>query len=50
MKAQKIEFIKFSDADIKQAQGYRQQIIKKLKGKLFSEEALKKLEAELAKK
>ncbi|MBC7539158.1 MAG: TRAP transporter substrate-binding protein DctP [Bacteriovorax sp.] len=50
MKAQKIEFIKFSDADIKQAQGYRQDIIKKLKGKLFSEEALKKLEAELAKK
>lgn len=50
MKAQKIEFIKFSDADIKVAQGYRQQIIKKLKGKLFSEEALKKVEAELAKK
>jgi TRAP-type C4-dicarboxylate transport system substrate-binding protein len=50
MKAQKIEFIKFSDADIRQAQGYRQDIIKKLKGKLFSEEALKRLEAELAKK
>lgn len=50
MKAQKIEFIKFSDADIKVAQGYRQDIVKKLKGKLFSEEALKKLEAELAKK
>lgn len=50
MKAQKIEFIKFSDADIKVAQGYRQQIIKKLKGKLFSEEAVKKIDAELAKK
>ena len=50
MRAQKIEFIKFSDADIKVAQGYRQEIVKKLKGKLFSEEALKKLDAELAKK
>ncbi|MFA6238243.1 MAG: TRAP transporter substrate-binding protein DctP [Bacteriovorax sp.] len=50
MRAQKIEFIKFSDADIKVAQGYRQQIIKKLKGKLFSEDAIKRLEAELAKK
>jgi TRAP-type C4-dicarboxylate transport system substrate-binding protein len=50
MKAQKIEFIKFSDADIKQAQGYRQEIIKKLKGKLFSLDVLKKLEVEIAKK
>ena len=50
MKAQKIEFIKFSDADIKIAQGYRKEIIKSLKGKLFSEEALKKVEAALAKK
>jgi TRAP-type C4-dicarboxylate transport system substrate-binding protein len=50
MKAQKIEFIKFSDADIKIAQGYRKEIIKKLKGKLFSDAALKKLEAELVKK
>ncbi|MDO9181504.1 MAG: TRAP transporter substrate-binding protein DctP [Bacteriovorax sp.] len=50
MKAQKIEFIKFSDADISKAQGYRLDIIKKLKGKLFSEETLKKLDAELAKK
>lgn len=50
MKGQKVEFIKFSDADIKNAQGYRQEIIKKLRGKLFSEEALKKLEAEIAKK
>lgn len=50
MKAQKIEFIKFNEADIKVAQGYRAEILKKLRGKLFSEEALKKLEAELAKK
>jgi TRAP-type C4-dicarboxylate transport system substrate-binding protein len=50
MKAQKIEFIKFSDADVKMAQTHRLQIIKKLKGKLFSEAALTKVEAELAKK
>lgn len=50
MKAQKIEFIKFSDADVKAAQAYRAEIIKKLKGKLFSDEALKKLEAEVGKK
>lgn len=50
MKAQKIEFVKLPDADIKIAQGYRQDMIKRLKGKLFSEEAFKKLEAELAKK
>ena len=50
MKAQKIEFIKFSDADIKIAQGYRKEIIKNLRGKLFSEEALKKVETALAKK
>lgn len=50
MKSQKIEFIKFTDADVKTAQGYRAEIIKKLKGKLFSDEAFKKLEAELGKK
>lgn len=50
MKAQKIEFVKFSDADIKIAQGYRQDMIKRLKGKLFSEEAFKKLETEMSKK
>ena len=50
MKAQKIEFIKFSDADIKVAQGYRKEIIKSLRGKLFSEDALKKVEEALAKK
>lgn len=50
MKSQKIEFVKFSDSEIKVAQGYRAAMIKKLTGKLFSAEALKKLEAELAKK
>lgn len=50
MKAQKIEFVKFSDSDIKVAQGYRADMIKRLQGKLFSAEAVKKLEAELAKK
>lgn len=49
MKSQGIEFIKFSDAEIKVAQGYRQEIVKKLKGKLFSEDAYKKLENELKK-
>ncbi len=50
MKAQNIEFIKFNEADIKVAQGYRAEIIKNLKGKVFSEDAFKKLEAELARK
>ncbi len=50
MKSQKIEFVKFSDAEIKVAQGYRASMIKKLTGKLFSAEALKMLDAELAKK
>ncbi|MEA9357134.1 TRAP transporter substrate-binding protein DctP [Bacteriovorax sp. PP10] len=50
MKAQKIEFVKFSDAEIKVAQGYRNAMVKKLTGKLFTPDALKKLEAEIAKK
>ena len=50
MKAQKIEFVKFSDAEVKVAQGYRNAMVKKLTGKLFSAEALKKLETEMAKK
>ena len=50
MKAQKIEFVKFSDTDLNIARGYRQSMIKSLKGKLFSAEALKVLESELAKK
>jgi TRAP-type C4-dicarboxylate transport system substrate-binding protein len=49
MKSQGIEFLKFSDADVKIAQGYRKEIIKKLKGKLFSENIFKKLEEELIK-
>jgi len=49
MKALGVEFIKFSDKDLKVAQGLRVKIIKKLKGKLFSPEALKKLEVELKK-
>lgn len=50
MKSQKIEFVKFSDSEIKVAQGYRATMLKKLTGKLFSAEALKKLETEMAKK
>lgn len=50
MKAQKIEFVKFSDAEIKVAQGYRNAMVKKLTGKLFTPEALKRLETEVAKK
>jgi TRAP-type C4-dicarboxylate transport system substrate-binding protein len=50
MKAQKIEFVKFSDAEIKVAQGYRNAMVKKLTGKLFTPDALKKLEVEVAKK
>jgi TRAP-type C4-dicarboxylate transport system substrate-binding protein len=50
MKSQKIEFVKFSDAEVKVAQGYRNAMVKKLTGKLFSAEALKKLESEMAKK
>lgn len=49
MLAQKIEQVKFKEQDIKVAQGYRQVIIGKLKGKLFSDEILKKLEVELKK-
>ncbi len=50
MKSLKIESVKFSDSDIKVAQGYRAVMLKKLTGKLFSAEALKKLETEMAKK
>ncbi len=50
MKEQKIEFIKFPESDIKTAQGFRKEIITRLKGKVFSEEVLMKLEAEVNKK
>lgn len=49
MKAQKIEFIKFPEAEVKVAQSYRKEIINRLKGKMFSDEALTKLETELKK-
>jgi TRAP-type C4-dicarboxylate transport system substrate-binding protein len=47
MKAQGIEFLKFSDADIAKGKELRKEVIGKLKGKLFSAEALKKLESQL---
>lgn len=50
MKSQNVEFVNFSDSEIKIAQGYREAMKKKLTGKLFSMDALKKLENELAKK
>ena len=50
MKSQRIEFVKFSDTDLNIARGYRQSMIKSLQGKLFSAEAFKLLESELAKK
>ena len=50
MKAQKIEFVKFSDAEVKVAKDYRNAMVKKLTGKLFSEDSLKRLNAELVKK
>ena len=50
MKAQKIEYVKFSDAEVKVAQGYRNAMVKKLTGKLFSADALKRLSTEMAKK
>lgn len=50
MKAQKIELVKFSDAEVKVAQEYRNAMVKKLTGKLFSADALKRLNTEMAKK
>jgi TRAP-type C4-dicarboxylate transport system substrate-binding protein len=49
MVAQKIELIKFKDSDIKTAQGYRQEIVNKLKGKLFSADILAKIDSEIKK-
>ncbi len=45
IKNQKIEFIKFPESDIKHAQSYRKEIMKKLTGSLFSVGAVQKLEA-----
>jgi TRAP-type transport system periplasmic protein len=52
MKKSGVEFIKFSDDDIKKAETYRAKIIKRLitSGSLFSKDALSKLEGELGKK
>ncbi|OUR98499.1 hypothetical protein A9Q84_03555 [Halobacteriovorax marinus] len=47
MKAQGIEFLKFSKADIDRGKVLRKEVIGKLKGKLFSAEALSKLESQL---
>jgi TRAP-type C4-dicarboxylate transport system substrate-binding protein len=47
MKSQGIEFLKFSKDDIAKGKELRKEVIAKLKGKLFSAEALKKLESQL---
>lgn len=47
IKSAGVKFIKFPDADVKKAEGFRKEIITKLRGKLFSEEALKKLNSSL---
>ncbi|HAZ14415.1 MAG: hypothetical protein A2X86_19485 [Bdellovibrionales bacterium GWA2_49_15] len=47
IKSMGVEFLKFSDKDVNTAKGLRSKIIDRLKGKLFSAEALKKLEAEM---
>ncbi len=47
MKAMGVEFLTFSKEDVKTAEGLRKKIVASLKGSLFSEEALKKLEAEV---
>ena len=47
IKSSGVEFINFSDADIKKAESLKQKIETNLKGKLFSDEALKKLNSVL---
>ena len=49
MKKNGVEFLKFSDDDIKKAETYRSKIINRLitSGSLFSKDALTKLEGEL---
>lgn len=51
MKKNGVEFIKFSDDDIKKAEQYRSKIINRLvnEGSLFSKQAVDKLESELGK-
>ena len=47
IKASGVEFIKFPEADVKKAQNLKKEISEKLKGKVFSEGALKKLNAQM---
>ncbi|WP_127718158.1 TRAP transporter substrate-binding protein DctP [Halobacteriovorax sp. HLS] len=47
MKAQGIQFLKFAPEDMKKTKALRDDVIKKLKGDLFSAEALKRLESQL---
>ena len=48
MKGIGVEFIKFPKDDIEKAQSYRKVIVEKLTGKLFSKDALNKLELAIA--
>ena len=45
IKASGVEFINFSDADVSKAKGLKAGIIKNLKGNLFTEEALNKIDS-----
>lgn len=47
IKASGVKFIKFPEADVKKAQNLKKEISEKLKGKVFSEGALKKLNAQM---
>lgn len=47
MKSQGIEFLKFSDEDVARGKVLRKEVISKLKGNLFSAEALDKFESQL---
>ncbi len=45
IKASGVEFIEFPEADVAKAKGLKEKIITNLKGKLFTEEALKKIKS-----
>ena len=45
IKASGVEFIQFPEADVTKAKGLKIEIIKNLKGKLFTEEALNKIQS-----
>ncbi|MBC98906.1 MAG: ABC transporter substrate-binding protein [Halobacteriovoraceae bacterium] len=45
IKASGVEFIQFPEADVTKAKGLKNEIIKNLKGKLFTEEALNKIQS-----